>query len=107
MGYSSVESVRGSSVLFYVIKIHHLTIIVLIPFYKIRVAKHLIVILLRLEVLRLITIAAFTLFFFSSCTCRLFLLTRFRVFVCEACLGLGVLINSSRVFGNDYMSTLA
>merc|ERR1712024_361427 len=76
-----------------------LTIIVLIPFYKIRVAKHLIVILLRLEVLRLITIAAFTLFFFRSCTCRPFLLTRFRVFVCEACLGLGVLINSSRVFG--------
>jgi len=78
-----------------------LTFLVLIPLFKIRLSRHLIVILLSLEVFRLITILAFRLFSLRSMSATSFILTGFTVFVCEACLGLGVLINASRMLGRD------
>ena len=83
-----------------------LTFLVLIPLFKIRVSRHFIVILLSLEVFRLVAMLAFRLFSLRSIGATSFILTGFTVFVCEACLGLGVLINSSRVFGRDYIAIL-
>lgn len=83
-----------------------LTFLVLIPLFKIRTSRHLIVVLLSLEVFSLVVILAFRVFFLRSRRATSFVLTGFTVFVCEACLGLGVLINSSRILGRDYMAIL-
>ena len=78
----------------------------LLVFIKIGLTGHLVIILLSLEFLSLIALCLTSAFLARSNASRSFLLAFFATIVCEACLGLGVLIKTTRLTGGDKMSTI-
>ena len=73
---------------------------------KIRITPHLVTVLLRLEVLSLSTLFAGICLAFRSRLVSSFVLAFFTMIVCEACIGLGVLVISSRSQGSDKILSL-
>jgi len=72
--------------------------------FKIRITSHLVVTLLSLEVLSLSTLLAARRIFFRSRLISGFVLRFFTIIVCEACIGLGALVITSRSRGSDKLT---
>lgn len=75
-------------------------------FVKIALSNHVVVILLRLEFLSLVVLAIISAYLLISNLAARFILAFLTAAVCEACIGLGVLIKSTRTLGSDKMSNL-
>jgi len=74
---------------------------------KIGTRAHLIIILLSLEFLSLTSLCVIPIFFLNSGLSSPFILAFFTAIVCGACVGLGILIQSTRSLGSDKVRNLA
>jgi len=74
---------------------------------KIGTRAHLITILLSLEFLSLTSLCVMPIFFLNSGLSSPFILAFFTAIVCGACVGLGILIQSTRSLGSDKVRNLA
>merc|ERR1711963_536572 len=92
------EAGTDTSLIYHGLMSPHILVLIVL---KIRITPHLVTVLLRLEVLSLSTLFSGICLTFGSRLMSSFVLAFFTIIVCEACIGLGVLVISSRSQGSD------